>query len=167
LPPDATEPTVPSEPPSGEWMPWDPDHMNAPADGKVPSLVRNDLFSRAFAVLKKFWPFGTGRDSLYMYGWGHQSTHNLFLDAVVCYGVFAGVVYLALVLFPLAHAAIVHRKSRLGKVFLIGFVFLLLYSMVEPLLSNKSLVVLAVWMLYAVLIFDKSVLEKDTGNEMC
>lgn len=152
LPPEATEPTEPSDTAPGDWMPWDPDHMNAPADGKVQSLVRNDLFARAFSVLGKYWLFGTGRDSLYMYGWGHQSTHNLFLDAVLCYGIFAGIVYLALALLPYIHVLWSYRKTRLGQAYLIGFTFLLLYSMVEPLLSNKALIVLSAWALYAAII---------------
>lgn len=155
LPPEATEPSDPTEPPSGEWMPWDPDHMNAPEDGKVHSLIRKDLFSRAFTVLQKYWLFGTGRDSLYMYGWGHQSTHNLFLDAVLCYGVFVGIVYLALVLYPFVHVIMKYRRNKLGMAYLIGFLFLLLYSMVEPLLSNKAIVVLTVWSLYAAVVWSQ------------
>nr|MDD6336351.1 O-antigen ligase [bacterium] len=151
------EPSEPSDDPAGgeEWTNCelsDPDHEAPSANGVVQSLTRPRLWARTRNVLQKYWPLGTGRDALYMWGWGYQSTHNFILDAVLCHGVVGAVIYLLLSCFPLYSLLFRKNKSIDQKLYCIGFLLLLGYSMLQPLLSNKLVILLAVWGCYGALL---------------
>lgn len=137
----------------------DPDNDNAPENGIAKSLTRSWALERSKNVLSKYWLFGTGRDAVAMWGWGYQSSHNIIIDAILCYGVIGSIAYLALWILPVVWVWKITNERKKFSLYVMGFVIVLMYSMLQPILNNKLLVVLLIWGSLAIYIPDKNNIE--------
>ncbi len=129
----------------------DPDGETPPEDGIIDSLTRQRLFKRAFNILQEYWLLGTGRDAMYMWGWGYQSSHNIVIDAILCYGILGGIIYLVLSCFPIWKLMVTRKRTWEISICCIGFLLLLFYSMLQPLLTNKMVITLIMWGYFGVM----------------
>lgn len=120
----------------------DPNIDRLPTEEKY-SLTRPLLWIRTWHVLKSHWLFGTGRSAVYMRNWGYQSTHNIILDAVLCFGAIGSMLYLSVLYYPINKT--MSNKSGYSKLYACGFLIVLLFAMVEPVLSNRPLITILLW----------------------
>lgn len=128
---------------------------NVPEDGVVVSLTRDRIYKRTSAILKEYWLFGTGRHSIQFYGWGYQSPHNYILEMLTCYGVVGSIIYAGITFYLIAYFIRRIKKDKRNILFLTSYLIVFTFSMVEPLLGDKLMIVLTVWGLGSGLIFEE------------
>lgn len=125
-----------------------PDREAAPEDGIVTSLTRNRIQNRVNNILTKHWVLGVGRHAVYFYGWGYQSPHNYLSEIIMCYGVIGGILYILIALYPFLYF-IKNKKwtknNKHYKLYLIGYMALFGFSMLEPLMIDKILILIIIW----------------------
>lgn len=138
-----------------------PDVDNLDNNEETFSLTRDRLLSRSLQILSKYWLIGTGRHSLYFSGWGYQTPHNFILEILICFGIIGGIFYLAVILIPFIVSFLYRNKSPNYLFFCLSFLIILVYSMVEPILSDKLIVVGVMWTIFSVLYYT----PKQTENK--
>lgn len=119
------------------------------------SLTRNKLYQKTVEEIKNHPFIGTGRQSVYIKGWGYQGAHNYILEIFLCYGLIGGITYIVLAMYPIYSLIKIKKKSKRERLFLLGYWSVFLFSMVEPLLSSKLVILLLIWGIAAVLLKDK------------
>ena len=112
---------------------------------KVESLTRETLFEESIKVISENFWLGTGRQAIYIDGWGYQAAHNYILEAMLCYGMIGACIYFTLVAYPIIKISKYFKQSNIVKIFLYSYIAILVYSMVEPILSNKIIILICVW----------------------
>lgn len=142
LTPDSTELQKPID---SKFELSDPDNDIAPMNGVTQSYTRSWALERAKNVLSKYWIFGTGRDAIAMWGWGYQSSHNIIIDAILCYGVFGAAIYMLVWLLPVGYIWLRSGERSQLCLYLVAYAAIMAYSMIQPILSNKLLIVLFLW----------------------
>jgi len=126
----------------------DPDQEKAPENGIITSLTRNRIHNRVDDILTKHWVLGVGRHAVYFYGWGYQSPHNYLSEIVMCYGAIGGIFYLLIALYPILYFIQNRKRTRNNKqykLYLIGYTALFGFSMLEPLMIDKILILILIW----------------------
>lgn len=137
----------------------DPDAEDIVGSDTLFSLTRDRIYRKTFAVFEKYWLFGTGRHALYFTDWGYNSPHNYVFEILLYFGVVGSLIYLIFIFFPVYNAIRSAKKNIRYIYFLIGFGMVFIYSMVEPLLSDKILIIGTIWAVFSALYYQK------IGNE--
>lgn len=119
-----------------------PDDPSAP----VASMTRSWLFAQSLHEIEDHLILGKGTHAVFLRGWGYQSPHNFILEIILCYGILGGLIYSALAFYPV-YLMIRNRKSKKSLLFLLGYGSVFLFSMVEPLLADKLIILLPFWSL--------------------
>lgn len=118
------------------------ENVNKPAPE---SLTREKLFKESIKeISENFW-IGTGRPAIYIEGWGYQASHNYILEIMLSYGIIGACIYLALAAYPIIKLLKYFKQSNVVRIFLYSYMATLLYSMVEPILSNKIIIIICIW----------------------
>ncbi|MEG1301537.1 MAG: O-antigen polymerase [Erysipelotrichaceae bacterium] len=110
--------------------------------------LRKDLIVHAVQLLKSNPLLGTGRPTVYVNQIAEFPIHNYLLEVFLNYGLLVGVLYFIVALIPL-YTIIKNLKKRIAirknMIFLVGYLIVLFYSMFEPILSSKIVVLLPLW----------------------
>jgi len=115
-------------------------------DAPVSSMTRSWLFAQSLHEISDHLVLGKGTHAVFLRGWGYQSPHNFILEIILAYGILGGLIYSALAFYPV-YLMIRNRKSKKSMLFLLGYASVFLFSMVEPLLADKLIIVLPLWSL--------------------
>lgn len=116
---------------------------------KVPqNLTHARVLKRSLEVASAHWLWGTGRSVIYFWGWGYHPPHNMFLEVLIYLGVFGAIPYFCITLFIPIQALKRLGKRTLSSGFLLGYSMLLGYSLLQPLITDQLIVLLAAWGLF-------------------
>lgn len=119
------------------------------------SLHRVRIYEKFSDVFSKYWIIGTGRHAIYFTEWGYQSPHNILFESLLCFGVVGSIPYLYLAFFPMINLY-KFKKNSIFNSFSLGFIGILLYSMLQPMMSDKVIIVALIWMLAGGIINDET-----------
>lgn len=126
--------------------------------------LRKDLLVRSIQLLQENPLLGTGRPTIFVNKVGNFTIHNYIFEVFLNYGLIVGCMYFVVALIPL-FTILKNLKKRTAitktLVFSVGYLLVFIYSMVEPILSSKIVVLLPLWsyMIY-IQAEDKTVDEK-------
>lgn len=123
------------------------------------SMTRSRLFGQSLHEIEDNLLLGKGTHAVRLKGWGYQSPHNFILEILLCYGIIGGMIYSLVAFYPI-YLMIRRRKTKEALLFLTGYGSIFLFSMVEPLLADKLVILLPLWLLSSSIALQDSPTEK-------
>lgn len=129
-------------------------------------LTRSWIYQEAFTGFMQNPWLGSGSHLIYFEGWGEQSSHNYLVDILLTFGLIGGSIFIVIIAFPIwaLLLAMAHKKIRIVSI--LGIASVMLFSMVEPILTDKMLIILLVWLICAGGLYDGAYRENNTVNAL-
>ena len=88
---------------------------------------------------------------VFFWGWGYHPPHNMLLEVLIYIGIFGAIPYFAITFFIPVQAIRRLRRRVLSSGFLLGYSMLLGYSLLQPLITDQLIVLLAAWGIFGAL----------------